>query len=292
MAENPVEKPPNLTSLPISDQLIRATARIECANPAGEVSCGTGFFFRVDLDGGGALPLLVTNRHVVESQATAVVHITVRRRDDRTSIKQVRPFRFDELQRFVVYHPTIDLAGVAFGPVEEVLRREGLTVEYVTLIHGHIVTDTMLDECRALEDLIMIGYPNGIWDSRNNRPVVRRASSATPIYEDYNDEPKFLIDCPCFPGSSGSPVFLFNEGMYTTKSGTQLGGTRVALVGVLHAGFLHLEKGRVVEAAISSMPALVSEITIPNSIGICLKASELQGLVAAVKARVTRPVAA
>ena len=61
---------------------------------------------------------------------------------------------------------------------------------------------------------------NGIWDSYHNKPLIRRGITA-------GDAPKacpsatasqcFSIDCALnFPGSSGSPVLLYNRGSYAT----------------------------------------------------------------------------
>ena len=41
-----------------------------------------------------------------------------------------------------------------------------------------------------------------------------------------------MIDAGVFPGSSGSPVFIYNQGSYPTKDGIAI-GSRVLFVGVL-----------------------------------------------------------
>ena len=280
--------------LPVSDQLIRATARIECTSATGKNARGTCFFFLAELDGGKQAPLLITNKHVIKGQSKAAIHLTTRPADEPAAQPEVMPFEIQALQPLAIYHPSpnVDLAAIAFGPVAQVLRHGGKVAEYVTLRSADIISEHVLGDCRAFEDLLMIGYPNGIWDRVNNRPIVRRASSATPIFENYNGEAKFLIDCACFPGSSGSPVFLFNEGIYSTKKGATLGGTRVALVGVLHAAFLHLTKGQVVEADVASIQQLEAEVTVPNSIGICIKAAEINGLVGELMAKIGQSAAA
>lgn len=37
----------------------------------------------------------------------------------------------------------------------------------------------LLDDVSALEDIIMVGYPNGIWDEKNNKPIFRKGITAT-----------------------------------------------------------------------------------------------------------------
>jgi hypothetical protein len=71
-----------------------------------------------------------------------------------------------------------------------------------------------------------IGYPNGIWDSKNLLPVVMRGTTASPIEVDFEGTPRFLIDASVFGGSSGSPVFILNQGTYSMKDGGVAVGSR------------------------------------------------------------------
>ena len=57
----------------------------------------------------------------------------------------------------------------------------------------------------ALEDVVIVGYPDNIWDSVNNLGV-----TATHPKIDYEGRSEFLI-AAIYPGSSGSPVFLYNR---------------------------------------------------------------------------------
>ena len=91
-------------------------------------------------------------------------------------------------------------------------------------------TEESLD---AIEELTFIGYPNGWMDERNGTPIVRQAITATPLYQDFDGEPTFLLDGSVFGGSSGSPVFLYDRsGVYFSK-GTTVAGIRCFLVGIV-----------------------------------------------------------
>jgi hypothetical protein len=86
----------------------------------------------------------------------------------------------------------------------------------------------------AVEEVLFIGYPYGIWDERNLLPIVRRGITATPIYIDFNGKKQFLIDASVFPGSSGSPVFIYNAGIYwDKKSGSTVVGHRLFFLGII-----------------------------------------------------------
>ena len=85
----------------------------------------------------------------------------------------------------------------------------------------------------AIEDILFIGYPSGIYDQANNLPITRRGLTATPLYVDYDGKPMFLIDASVFPGSSGSPVFLYNSGSWSDRGKALVAGNRVYLLGIL-----------------------------------------------------------
>lgn len=122
----------------------------------------------------------------------------------------------------------------------------------------------------------MIGYPNGIWDFKNNMPIVRRGITATNPKLDYNGLPIFIIDCACFPGSSGSPVLIFNQGSYTDARGNiNLGTGRVILLGVLFAGPQHIAEGEIKTIDLPLKQAQISLSHIPNNLGFVVKAQKL-----------------
>jgi len=67
---------------------------------------------------------------------------------------------------------------------------------------------------------------------------------------DYLGLPAFLIDAAVFPGSSGSPVFLLDRGMYQNRTGGTVVGSRVMLLGVLAQYY-----SRAVEGLVREVPA-------------------------------------
>ena len=123
----------------------------------------------------------------------------------------------------------------------------------------------------------MVGYPNGLWDAVNNMPIFRKGSTATHPNFDYNGKKEFLIDIAAFPGSSGSPVMIFNQGGYQDKKGNVfMGKDRVILLGVLYAGLQHTATGEIIISPNLQNPVALSKI--PNNIGIVLKAERISEL--------------
>jgi hypothetical protein len=86
-----------------------------------------------------------------------------------------------------------------------------------------------------------------------------------------------MIDCACFPGSSGSPVLLANIGSYTDKDlNVHLGESRIRLLGILWGGPQHTAEGEVRAVPVPTATAVISESRIPSNLGYCVKARELR----------------
>ena len=90
------------------------------------------------------------------------------------------------------------------------------------------------------------------------------------------EKKEFMIDAACFPGSSGSPVFILNENGYSDKSGnTYLGAKRIFLMGTLYAGPQSTATG---EIKIINVPTVQTPITlssIPNNLGFVIKSERI-----------------
>ena len=84
----------------------------------------------------------------------------------------------------------------------------------------------------------MVGCPNGLYDGHNKMPLVRQGVTATSLYRDFDGRPEFMVDMACFPGSSGSPIFVHNTIGYFDRYSreVQVGKERIFFVGILYAG--------------------------------------------------------
>ena len=123
----------------------------------------------------------------------------------------------------------------------------------------------------------MIGYPNGLWDSLNNMPIIRKGITATNYNLDYNGKKEFVIDAACFPGSSGSLVMLCNVGGYRDKQGNlNWGNSRVYLLGILYAGPQLTVTGDIRIINIPTVQQKAMAVShVPNNLGYIIKAERI-----------------
>jgi len=121
----------------------------------------------------------------------------------------------------------------------------------------------------------MIGYPNGIWDRSNNLPIVRQGITASHPKLNYNGKKEVLIDAACFPGSSGSPVLIYNQGGHTTKEGHLDMRGRLILLGILYAGPQFEANGDIVINPILTSLNIFSVTRIPINLGCVIKSEKL-----------------
>jgi hypothetical protein len=184
----------------------------------------------------------------------------------------------DQFERAWVKHPdsSIDLAVLPLASVLKTLEGQGALPFYKSFRVSDLADEAFLSDLSAIEDIVMVGYPNGLWDSRNNLPMVRQGITATPAYIDFEGRPHFMIDCACFPGSSGSPVLLYNPVSHIDKKGnTVLGGARMKLLGVLWGGPQHNAEGEIKAVPVPTTVRPIAISRIPNNLGFCVKANQL-----------------
>lgn len=126
-----------------------------------------------------------------------------------------------------------------------------------------------------MEEVIFIGYPSGIWDQKNILPVTRRGLTATPCYTDFNGEKVFLIDASVFPGSSGSPVFIYYAGGHPDKAGGLYAGNRMHFLGLVAKVYQRQEQGEIKVIDIPTNQKAVAEVNQMIDLGIVYKAETI-----------------
>lgn len=259
------------------EQLVHSTVRIETTLRSGCVSCGTGFFMNFPGLEGQFVPAVATNKHVVAGAALGKFHLTLNK-EGMPDLGNHREIALDNFEARWIGHPdpNVDLAIFLVGPLINEISQAGLDPFYVSLPTDIIPKADERKTFSAMEDVVMIGYPSGIWDSINNLPVIRRGITATHPAVSWNGKPEFLTDIASFPGSSGSPVLLVNLNGYTDVNGNLLiGASRVRLLGIHYAGALHTATGEIKIVTAPTAAAPVAVTAIPNNIGVAIDSQRL-----------------
>ena len=235
----------------IGNQLLFTTVQIE-GNTKNGMTTGTGFIFTREVPDQNAVePFLITAFHVVEPIQQGSIRFTMAKKDE-PNLDKTYTASFDSTFFKNSKLGLLDIAAVKIGPFLNSFNDKPDKIFYRTIDSSMIPTQQIINDLQAIETLTFIGYPAGLRDKSHNLPIIRQGISSTPLWNDYEDEPKFLIDGGVYPGSSGSPVFIYNEGSFGTTNGIVV-GTRLHFVGVITdtnvAGSTYLQLGIAVKAS-------------------------------------------
>lgn len=253
-----------------SEKMMFNTIRITASNG----SCGTGSFFNF-LVKGKTVPVIITNQHVINYNPTEQVSIFFHLKgEDGNSIENLNV----QFQTNWIFHKDYDLCFCYAAPLFELIKEKfNKEVFYIHNDETLIYSNEKLQDLSALEELVMVGYPIGLWDEKNNFPIFRKGFTASHPALDFNRKNIGIIDMACFPGSSGSPIYILNENGYTDKKGNiYIGAQRIILLGFLFQGPQMNITGEIkVENIPTVSQKLVSDSKIMVNLGYYIKAEVL-----------------
>ncbi|MGC8210103.1 trypsin-like peptidase domain-containing protein [Ralstonia solanacearum] len=259
----------------IAEQLFFTTVRIDTTTTQGGQGSGTGFFCNHKVGGTDYL-FVVTNKHVVMGMRDG--HFSfLKQKDGLPTLGdgfnlKIAPQDWASMW-FGHPDPNIDIAICPLVPLLDFVKSQyGIDLFFCFVDTSIIPNAQQLQELDAVEPVTFVGYPNSVWDSKNRLPVVRRGTTATPIEVDFEGTPRFLIDASVFGGSSGSPVFIFDQGSYTTKRGGFVVGSRFYFVGVVAAVFFRKKWNEIVAMPIPTGAKPVVQHEEMIDLGIVFKA--------------------
>ena len=249
----------------ITEKLLFSTIMLETSK-GGK---GTGFYFLVELED-CKFPVFITNRHVINDNPNEIVKFSLHFNENGQPSKEIIHVNY-EGKWFL--HDKYDLAFTFVNPLfEEIKEKYNKDVFLIPIDESYIWDNKKLENLTAVENVLMYGYPIGLHDKKNVLPLIRYGVTATHPAIDFNGEKIGVVDMACFPGSSGSPIFIVNEGNYVDKKNNALVvGDRFIFLGVLYKGPVHNSEGKIVIKEIPMRQEIVSRTPQMINLGYYIK---------------------
>lgn len=167
----------------LSEELLYCTTKIECFDANENKSSGTGYFYNVDdIKTKEVVLTLITNKHVVEGAVKIYIYMTYLGEDGEPVDNCVHTLDLVSFNTFIVYHPDseVDLCMLIItNAIVEIKEKHNIQFYYNALNKEAIPSKDNLNDLRGVENVVMVGYPIGLWDNVNNKPIVRSGITAT-----------------------------------------------------------------------------------------------------------------
>ncbi len=208
---------------PISITWVHATIRVE--NEWGKG--GTGFLVIRKIDPTRGKVFLVTNKHVIhpdprlrEKAVFLTLYLNVREKDGRVAGKSFRVPLAEDKEKLWREHsdPNVDVLAIDITSlIQSQPGIENRGADYTLFALPPVLKEEDITEG---EEVLILGYPLGLFHARVHSPLVRQGIVSTKIGEKIRlrfpspegyrpvEIPAFLVDAAIIPGSSGSPVVL------------------------------------------------------------------------------------
>ncbi|ABQ05998.1 MULTISPECIES: S1 family peptidase [Flavobacterium] len=263
----------NSNDISVTDLITSATVRIETFGKNG--GTGTGFFFDFDPQTPETLDslVIVTNCHVVDGVQNGQFTLTKKDQNGEQINTEHLTIFLEDFQSHWINHPDdeVDLCILPIKSIKHLIKEDFF---YGAFDSSHIPTKQEIENLCAIEEIIMVGYPENIWDDHNNKPIVRKGITATSPRLPYLGYDEFLIDAACFPGSSGSPIIIYNIGQYMDRNENHyFVKYRIILLGILYEGPQYTAEGEIERVPIKKKKIVKTQL--PINLGAAINGSKI-----------------
>lgn len=253
-----------------SDQAIEVTVHITIYQKDGFLSYGTGFFYRYQ-----KYIFLVTNKHILEDAHQIEFKVFTCGKNESPDYQDMETIilKEDDLIRYSYGHNSknVDIQIILLSKFLDNSRLINKSFYIRTVSDKNICDQKQLENLFAIEDIVFVGYPNDMWDEVNHLPIIRTGTTASLLTKDYNGIPLFLIDASVFPGSSGSPVFILNDAIFSDRTGTY-SASRFIFLGVIAGSFSRESTDNIKMLSIPSAETTIATVKENIDLGVVMHA--------------------
>jgi hypothetical protein len=231
----------------LTKKLLFNTIRVDTVLEDGSEGSGTAFVVS-HAHPRGTHTFIVTNRHLVDGVRRGGLVFT-QKQNGQPAFGQRFQLNIEDFPQAWFMHPNpeVDLAIIPMRPLEQAAREQGVELYYQPIDSRLAPDAATLRALDALEEVLFVGYPSGVWDQVNLMPILRRGTTATPMALDFEGRAEFLIDAAVYPGSSGSPVFVYQPDPLRPS---QSAGRKFLFAGVVAAVFFREEANHLVSVPV------------------------------------------
>lgn len=196
-------------AIDLAVDLMHATVQLEQPLGDGTRTVGTGFLISDTGPDGRPRTVLVTANHVFSGMpgANARIGYRVEHADGSWSYSP-QPLRIrDEAgHELWTHHPSRDVAAIAITAPPEFAK--------AAIPKAYLASDETFTSNRveAGDEMMALGFPRGLAANQAGFPILRSGKVASYPVAPAKIFPTFLLDFSVFPGNSGGPVFMTDQG--------------------------------------------------------------------------------
>ena len=167
----------------LSEKITYSTVLIRATRQNGLTSTGTGFIINLckNTTNDTFVPLIITNWHVVENSVHTYFEFCLM--DDDGSPIDEKAFSIAYDSRAWKHHPdpSMDLCCLPLAIALTDLDERNIKPFYIPLEPDLIPNYKTIKNLSAMEEITMVGYPIGLSDTYNHKPIIRRGITATHV---------------------------------------------------------------------------------------------------------------
>lgn len=272
-----------------NENLLYNTVRIVGLKNNKQHSFGTGFFFHFEPNATQRVELILTNKHVINSGCDAfsfTLHEGEMLNNELVPTGKFFTVSLVNIHQYLVFPDNeVDLVAILYSPLNKEIEDKSKKIVYRKSIDDTFIKNDneLKEKTTVAEDVLMIGYPIGLIDEFSNFPIIRKGITSTHPALDFNNKSIGIVDIACFPGSSGSPIFISIQGSYPNKTGGISIGNKFIFLGLLYGGPIYSSEGKILIKEIPTSREPLTHYEQMIHLGYYVKAKEINFLCEKIK---------